>query len=338
MIPAPILVLIVNYRTAALTAQAMEAILPEVRSRGDAHILIVDNGSADGSVALLTEAIARLDADGFCSLLALDDNRGFAAGNNAGLDQYRAAADIHGGARWPDYTWLLNPDTIAKPHALGALVEFLSVHRQAGLAGGRCLRPDRSIRPSAFHFHTPLNEFVGALDFGPLRKLLHRHDVLMPVSDHPSRVEWLSGSHLMVRGEVFDRIGPLDPGYFLYFEETDFCARAADAGFQAWHVPASRIVHLGGRSTGLTEQGPMERRPRYWFASRARFMMRRHGRMKTHLANLLWLCAWPLGAILARLRFRPRRDPPWLWLDFLRHNYGIDGLMYDRSVRRAGSS
>ncbi|KQX18038.1 MULTISPECIES: glycosyltransferase family 2 protein [unclassified Sphingomonas] len=332
MIAAPILVLIVNYRTAALSVQAVEAILPEVRSRGDAHILIVDNGSADGSVALLREAIAQLNASDCCSVLALDDNLGFAAGNNAGLDHYRAAADLHGGAPWPDYTWLLNPDTVAEPHALGALVEFLSLHPEAGIAGGRCLRPDGSIRPSAFRFHTPLNDCTAVLDFGPLRQLLHRHDVLLPTDDLPCRAEWLSGSHLMIRGAVFDRIGPLDPGYFLYFEETDFCSRAADAGFQAWHVPASRIVHLGGSATGLTEQGPMERRPRYWFASRARFMIRRYGRTRTHLANLLWLGAWPLGAILARLRSRPRRDPPRLWLDFLRYNYGIGGLMYDQSI------
>ncbi|MBO9380536.1 glycosyltransferase [Sphingomonas histidinilytica] len=328
MIPAPILVLIVNYRTAALTVQAIQSALPEVRSRGDAHILVVDNGSADGSAAVLAEAIARLDAGDCCSLLALEDNHGFSAGNNAGLNHYRQAVAAQGDAAWPDYVWLLNPDTIAEPKALGALVDFLIEHPQAGLAGGRCLRPDGSVRDSAFRFHTPWNDLITALDIGPLRKLLSRHDVVMPVGDHPCRSEWLSGSHLMIRGTVFDRIGLFDPGYFLYFEETDFCARAADAGFKAWHVPASRIMHLGGRSTGLTDQRPLERRPRYWFASRARFMIRRHGRTMTHLANLLWICSWPVGTFLARLRRRPRPNPPRLWLDFICHNYGVGGVMY----------
>nr|WP_047168791.1 glycosyltransferase family 2 protein [Sphingomonas sp. Y57] len=327
MILAPILVLIVNYRTAALTIQAIESVLTEVRSRRDAHILVVDNGSADGSPTVLTEAIARLHAGDCCSLLVLDDNHGFSAGNNAGLNHYRQAAAVQGGAVWPDYVWLLNPDTIAEPRALGALVDFLTEHPRAGLAGGRCLRPDGSVRDSAFRFHTPWNDLITALDIGPLRKLLSRHDVIMRVGDHPCRSEWLSGSHLMIRGAVFDRIGLFDPGYFLYFEETDFCARAADAGFEAWHVPASRIIHLGGKATGLTER-PLKRRPRYWFASRARFMIRRHGRAMTHLANLVWICGWPVGTLLARLRRRPRPNPPRLWFDFIRHNYGIGGVMY----------
>lgn len=331
MIPAPILVLIVNYRTAALAVQAIESILSEVRSRGDTHILVVDNGSGDGSAAALAEAINRLEIDDCCSLLALNNNLGFSAGNNAGLNHYRQLAARSGREAWPDYTWLLNPDTIAKPHALGALVEFLASHPQIGLAGGRCLRPDGAIRHTAFRFHTPMSEFITALDFGPLRHALRRYDVVMPISDHPYHAEWISGSHMMIRGSVFDRIGLMDTGYFLYFEETDFCARAADAGLESWHVPASRVVHLGGQSTGLTDQRPAQRRPRYWFASRARFLIRRHGRASTHLANLLWLCASPFGTIIAKVRRRPNQDPPRLWRDFLLHNYGRDGLMYQAS-------
>jgi len=328
MIFAPILVLIVNYRTAALTVQAVESILPEVRARGDAHILIVDNGSADGSAEYLREALVRLDAGNCCSLLALADNGGFSAGNNAGLLYYREQGARAGREAWPDYTWLLNPDTIAKPHALGALIEFLDSHPRAGVVGGLCLRPDGKVQDSAFRFQTPLSEFIIALDFGLLRRLLHRHDIVMPAHDRPFRTEWLSGSHLMIRGTVFDRIGLLDPGYFLYFEETDFCARSADAGFEAWHDPSSRIIHIGAQSTGLTDHGSRTRRPRYWFASRARFFIRRHGAARTHLANLLWLCAWPIGAALARVRMRPRHSPPRLWRDFLCHYYGRDGLMY----------
>jgi len=328
MSPAPILALIVNYRTAELTAKAIEAILPEIRSRGDSHIVVVDNGSADGSAGLIAKAIERLEAADCCSLLALDDNRGFAAGNNAGLDYYRRRTAETGKDNWPEYTWLLNPDTVAQPRALSALVEFMGAHPKAGLAGGRCLRVDGSIRPSAFHFHTPLSELLEAVDFGPLRRLFRRSDVVIPTGDRPVRAHWLSGSHLLIRGIVFDRIGLLDEGYFLYFEETDFCARAADAGFEAWHVPGSRIVHIGGQATGVSEGRSARRRPRYWFASRARFLIRRHGIAKTHLANALWLLASPLGRVIAGLRRRRRNDPPRFWLDFLFHYYGPGGLMY----------
>lgn len=323
MTRAPILVLIVNYRTAALAVAAIEAIMPEVRARGDVQIIVVDNGSGDGSAAIIDRAIGRAGWRDICSLLALDANLGFAGGNNAGLDRYREVT-----GQWPGYAWLLNPDTIADPGALGTLVDFLERHPAAGIAGGRCLRSDGTIRHSAFRFHAPISEFTAALDFGPLRSLLRGYDLVYPISDSPLRAEWLSGAHLMIRGALFDRIGRLDPAYFLYFEETDFCARAADAGFEAWHIPASRVVHLGGQSTGLTERRPREPRPRYWFASRARFLLRRHGLARTHIANLLWLIAAPPGALLARLRGRPRLDPPHMWRDFLIHYYGPDGLMY----------
>lgn len=136
MTPAPILVLIVNYRTAALTVQAIVSILPEVRARGDAHILVVDNGSADGSAAILADAIDQLDIAAVCSLLALEENHGFSAGNNAGLEHYRQHTALGGVEAWPAYTWILNPDTIAKPHALGALIDFMTSHPHAGLCGG----------------------------------------------------------------------------------------------------------------------------------------------------------------------------------------------------------
>jgi N-acetylglucosaminyl-diphospho-decaprenol L-rhamnosyltransferase len=323
MIPAPILVLIVNYRTAALTAQAIGAVAAEVKARGDAHILVVDNGSGDGSAEAIAAAIRDPGLAGYCSLLALDTNGGFAAGHNAGLDHYRRET-----GRSPDHVWLLNPDTIAEPGALGALVDFLAARPEAGLAGGLSLHPDGRPRFSAFRFHTPLGEFVTALDFGPLRRLMWRHDVVMPTADRPFRAEWLSGAHLMIRGDVFARIGPLDERYFLYFEEVDYCARASEAGYEAWHVPASRVIHLGGQATGFTDAPPAGRRPRYWFASRARFFLRRYGLAATHLANLLWLIAAPPGALLARLRGRPRKDPPRQWRDFLCHYYGREGLMY----------
>lgn len=319
----PVLVLIVNYRTAALTLGAIRSILPQVRAQSGTRIFVIDNGSGDGSPEILKSGLAQLAAGDVCDLVELQDNLGFAAGNNAGLQLYQECFGA-----WPGLTWLLNPDTIAEPGALGALIAFMDSRGTAGIAGGLCHREDGSIRPSAFRFHTPLNEAVAALDFGPLRRLFRNRDVVMPVTDAPSRAEWLSGSHLMVRGEVFDTIGLFDPGYFLYFEETDFCARAADAGFEAWYVPASRITHLGGRATGLGEFGSPDRRPRYWFASRGRFMRRRYGSVRTHVANLLWLLMTPMGMLLAKVRGKRRQDPPRFWRDFLCHNYGPRGVMY----------
>lgn len=328
MMTASILVVIVNYRTASLAIDALTAIVPEAKARGDVRAIIVDNGSADGSAEQIAGAISAIGISDWCSLLSLESNRGFAGGNNAAIAEYRRET-----GQLPDHVWLLNPDTIARPDAIGALVRFMETHPDAGIAGGRCLWPDGRPRHSAFHFPSPLGELVGALSFGPLSRLLPRYDIAIPLSDAPARVDWVSGSHLMMRGTVIDAIGPMDEGYFLYFEETAYCARAADAGFACYHVPDSRIVHIGGQSTGVTGQARKNRRPRYWFASRARFMIGRYGKAWTHIANVLWLLAWPPGRVLARLRGRAEPAPPGLWCDFVRHNYGAGGLMYgDRAT------
>ena len=78
----------------------------------------------------------------------------------------------------------------------------------------------------------------------------------------------------MVRREVFDAVGLLDEGFFFYFEEVDFCRRAAQAGWPCWYVPAAHVVHRIGSSTGWTTAG---RRPRYWFDSRRRYFRRHLG-------------------------------------------------------------
>ncbi len=76
----------------------------------------------------------------------------------------------------------------------------------------------------------------------------------------------------MVRREVFDAVGLLDDGYFMYFEEVDFCLKASRAGWPCWYVPASRVVHLVGQSSGVTDASPAaKRRPRYWFDARTRY-------------------------------------------------------------------
>ncbi|MDB5686875.1 MAG: glycosyl transferase, family 2 [Rhizorhabdus sp.] len=314
-----ILVVVVNYRTGDLAIGAVRSIAADVAKRDDIHVTVVDNGSADGSAERIAMGIDAMGAHAWCNLLALDTNGGFAAGNNAALRQFE---------RTPDLVWLLNPDTVADPGALDAIVRFMEERADVGIAGGRCRLPDGQIWRSAFRFHSPLGDLVDALGFGPLTRQLRRYEVAIAPIDIPIPVDWVSGSHMMIRGSVIHAIGPMDERYFLYFEETAYCAKAAAAGFTCWHVPQSTVMHIGGQATGVTGATTVRRRPRYWFESRARFFIERYGRARTHLANFLWLMAYPLGRGIAALRGRPKNDPPWLWRDFLCHYYGRGGLMY----------
>jgi GT2 family glycosyltransferase len=334
MKPVSVLVVIVNYRTPLLALDAVGALERDIKARHDAHVVIVDNGSADGSAETIARGIAERGYDDWCTLLVETRNGGFAAGNNVGIAWY-----AHETGALPAYAWLLNPDTIAEPGALGALVDFLTDHPEAGIAGSRCLEPDGTVWPSAFRFMSPRSELNAAVNFGPVTRLLGNPVIAPPQPDVPMKTDWVSGTSMMVRRAVLEQVGPMDEDYFLYFEETDYCAHAAEAGFESWTVPASRVVHIGGQATGVTGEARAQKpRPRYWFASRARFFLYQHGLIWTHVANAMWLAGYPIGRLIAAVRGKRSDDPPHFWRDFLMYYYGKGGIMYDprQRARRMG--
>lgn len=308
-----VLVVIVNYRTPALTFDCLRSLAPEVARVPGTQVIVTDNKSPDDSVEILTRAIADNGWSAWCRLMPLEKNGGFAYGNNEAIK----AASLQ-----PDLIWLLNPDTIVLDGALTELIAFMQTHPGAGIAGGRAVNRDGSVRRSCFRFHTALGELEDALQFGPASKALRRYVVAPDVPDVATRMDWVSGASMMVRREVFEKIGLLDDAYFMYYEETDFCLRAARAGFECWYVPQSRIIHLVGQSSGVTgAKRGAKRRPKYWFESRARYFKVNYGWLTMHAANLFWLTAYPFGRAWLAARGKRRDDPPMLWWDFFRYNY-----------------
>jgi hypothetical protein len=97
---------------------------------------------------------------------------------------------------------------------------------------------------------------------------------------------------MMLRTALFRDLGLMDEGFFLYYEEVDYCYRAAAQGWETWFVPASRVVHMEGSSTGIRQRG--RRRARYWFDSRRRFFRKAYG-----VSGWLWAdCLWALGRLI----------------------------------------
>jgi N-acetylglucosaminyl-diphospho-decaprenol L-rhamnosyltransferase len=143
-----------------------------------------------------------------------------------------------------------------------------------------------------------------------------------PPQDVSHPADWVAGASLIVRRAVFDAVGLLDSAYFLYFEEVDFCRKAARAGWPCWYVPASRVVHLVGQSSGVTDtRKPARRVPRYWFESRRRYFRGAHGSLYTLLADVAWVTGFALWRLRRFVQRKPDTDPPHLLWDFLRYNY-----------------
>ena len=305
-------IIIVNYRTADLVVDCLRSIAVQRADRPTHHAVVVDNASGDRSVEKLTEIITQEEWHQWVTVLPLDRNGGFAFGNNAGI---RAALAI---AHRADYLLLLNPDTVARPGAIKALVSFMDAHPEVGIAGSRLENAEGGIECSAHNLPSPLGELEAGARLGILSRLLDRYVVTPYLRDDVHECDWVSGASIAVRREVFETIGLLDEGFYLYFEEVDFCFRAKRAGWKVWYVPQSQVMHLEGAATGIRKPGA--RRAKYWYDSRRRLFVKLYGISGLVLADLLWACGRVTYLIRHVLRLEARRspqDPGWLMFDLL---------------------
>lgn len=310
----------VNYRTAALAIESLQSLAAEVAFYPGLTAIVVDNDSRDGSAEAIAAAIA---ANGWtwARLIRAPVNGGFAYGNNLAI----RSIEPSDGA--PALFWLLNPDTQVLPGAARSLACFMRDHPHAGIAGSGILQEDGTPWPYAFRFPTLLGEVERGIRFGPVTRLLARHATLRRMRATPEPVDWVSGASMVVRRALFDAVGGMDEGYFLYFEETDFCLHARRAGWGCWYVPEAVVRHLAGKSTGVTGRQAAERRvPRYWFESRRRYFIKNHGRGYAIATDLLWAITHLLWRARRGVQRLPDTDPPALLRDFVRNSALLAGL------------
>ncbi|WP_022681755.1 glycosyltransferase family 2 protein [Sphingobium bisphenolivorans] len=311
---SPVLISIVNYRTSALVIDCLASLAGEIAAYPQAHAVIVDNASGDGSAERIAAAIEENGWQKWTSLVASSSNGGFSYGNNL------AVASAPAGFV-PCFVWLLNPDTRVRPGALLALLDFMHAHPCAGVAGTLLEDGDGVVWPYAFRFPTVAGEVERAAKLRLVSRLLQNRAIPRKMDARPAQVDWVSGASMMIRAGIFDAIGPMDEGYFLYFEETDFCLRARRAGWQCWYVPDARVLHIAGQSTGITgKNAVVPRMPAYWFESRRRYFLKNHGHGYAICADMAWMIAHLFWRIRRRLQALPDTDPANLLSDFFAHS------------------
>ena len=291
--PRRLLVLIVCYRAVDLTIDCLGSLAPEIEANPGVAVAICENGTGGDAVETLNAAIEHNGWSGWAQVTSVDPNRGFSGGNNAVLDELVAWDDA------PEHVLLLNADTIVRPGAIGSLLTGADEHPQAGIISPRLEWPDGSAQVSCFRHFKPPAELISASGLGVIAGLLKPYVVAIPVVDHASWPDWTSFACALIRTGVLKEVGTLDPGFFLYFDDPDYCRRARNAGYEVLNIPGARVVHLRGRSNPAKElTSQRKRRPWYHFASRTRFYYKHHGRLGLLSANLLWT----LGHCIARTR------------------------------------
>jgi N-acetylglucosaminyl-diphospho-decaprenol L-rhamnosyltransferase len=302
---------IVTWRAPKLTIDCLAALAEEVTASPDTRVIVVDNASGDGTAEAIDNAIAARGWGGWVCLVRSPANGGFGAGNNVALRLARA--------RYPGfrYALLLNPDTAARPNAIAELRRFLDTHPDVGIAGGRCEDVDATPQQCCFRFPGIIGEFAAQLRLGIVDRIFRHKTIRMGDFEAPIAVGWVAGALMMVRREVFDAIGLMDEGYFLYYEETDLSLRAMRAGWSTWHVPSSRVIHFVGQLTGITgENFQPTRMPGYWFDSRRRYFVLNHGLFYAVCVDAAVVIAYVLLKVRRVIERKKDPDPPY-WLSDL---------------------
>lgn len=217
-------------------------------------IVAVDNASRDGSAELLRKWEAK--AGEHLTVVVNTRNRGYAAAAN------QAARTLAG-----HDVFLVNPDVeLPGPDPLRALAEFLTGTARAGVVAPRLLNADGSTQASARSFPSVLamaghGSFAGRI---PVARRASERYLRAPDARRPSRVDWLIGAAMLIRRRAFEDVGGFDERFFLYLEDTDFCLRCAEAGWETWYVPSVSLCHVHARASkpaqGSVYSSPARRR------------------------------------------------------------------------------
>jgi GT2 family glycosyltransferase len=299
-----LVVVIVNYKTANLVIECLISLLPQLAEL-DAHVVVVDNNSPDDSLARIQAWIAGQGASPLVQIIGATVNAGFAAGNNIGICAINA-----------DYYLLLNSDTIVRPRAIAVLLETADHRPSAGIVSPRLEWPDATPQESCFRFLSPISELVLAAQTAPVTALFKRYDVPFPVTDQILYPHWTSFACVLLRHEMVNKIGLMDDGFFMYFEDVEYCRRARKAAWQIVHNPQARVVHLRGGSSPVKKRALERKRlPRYYYAARTRYLYLAYGRFGLTLANILWLLGRSVSKSREILERRGLGVPEKQWLD-----------------------
>ena len=221
-------IIVVNYKTKDITLNCLRS-LDKFPYSGKFEVLLVDNGSHDGSVKVFKNFKPKK------YLLKIIENRnnlGFSKANNIGIKKSKG-----------EYVLLLNSDTITTKNAIDGLVSFAQERKDAGVVVPRLLNVDKSVQGSVFRKPTLVRTIK---QYWLQQKGLL--DKYAPKASKPVEVEVAVGAAFLITPEARKKVGLLNEKYFMFFEDFDYCRKVRNAGLKIYYLPHSKIIHLHGKS------------------------------------------------------------------------------------------
>jgi len=274
---------VVNTNGRELLLRCLAAIDRTAPEGIEREVLVLDNASGDRSA----EAVRALATPGL-RLIALDRRTGKAENDSILLREARGR-----------YCLLLNEDSELRPGAPAALIAALDADPRAAVAGAQLLDPEGEPQPCAWRLPSLGTAIAGAL-------FLHRWLTVQSGGGATRAVGWTQSSAMLVRREAAARVGYLDPDFFVYSDETDFCKRLGDAGWRTLYVPEAEAFHHEQLATDLAAERP---RIVEFHRNRDRYMRKHHSALTAALVRPLSAFPYLLRALAALVltRLAPRR-------------------------------
>lgn len=309
MIEPRVVVIILNWNNAPDTNECLHSF--EGQEYSNFELLVVDNGSTDGSASAIRSAFPQVE------ILELEENSGYAGGNNQGIR--------HALARSPDYVFLLNNDVVVDPCSIRKLVATAEANPRAGMVGPVICYHDRPGWVSSAG---------GVLDW---RQGCHRHmladseaDLVEAAIGAAAReVDYFPGTAVCLRRSVLEKVGLLDTRYYLNYEDIDWCIRMQNEGNSILLSPATRVWHkvsstLGQASAANTYY--MTRNSLLFFSTHARGLTRCLALARVLLRTCRTILAWSLKKEYRGRTFRAKRAANLFGLrDFCLRRFGAMG-------------
>ncbi|PIR12913.1 glycosyltransferase [Candidatus Falkowbacteria bacterium CG11_big_fil_rev_8_21_14_0_20_39_10] len=247
-------IILVNYNTKELIKDCLNSIFSNC-DKGDFEIIVVDNNSSDGSVKAL-----EIEFGDKIKLINNKTNNGFGLANNQGEKIAQGK-----------YLFFLNSDTIIKENILKPLKDVLGKDNNIGIISPGLVLEDGQAQERVF------GDFPGLASV-----ILEKFKKPLKAGNELFAVDWVSGAAMIIRKDIFNKIGGFDEKFFMYFEDVDLCKRVKDLGYKICFYPKISVTHLCGRSLkkSLT-------RKKYYYRSQDYFYKKHCGLFKAHLMRII---------------------------------------------------
>lgn len=265
--------IIVNYNVKELLRKCLQSIF-DFQKGLNFEVIVVDNHSEDQSTKMVQQ---------YFPIVKLIDNKrnlGFSAASNQGIKESRGR-----------YILLLNPDTEFTLDGISEMIMFMDSFPQVGICGPKMVDPRGETHFSARSFPSYLTAISSHQSI--LNRLFPHNPLskkyLLKDQDRNQRkeVDWISGSCLLTKRSVFEKIGLLDEQFFIYVEDVDFCYRAKKAGFSVYYFPNSVVIHHIGKSTQKRKLAMLVEHHRSMY-----HFYRKHHRPSILLRGIVFFSIW----------------------------------------------